>query len=79
VAGPARVDAPSGDDPWLALRSEPSTSRGSRVARMPHGARVEVLSCQNAEDMIAGRIGHWCHVRYGRLEGWAFDLWLAPE
>ena len=27
---------------------------------------------------VAGHIGHWCRVRYGRLDGWAFDLWLAP-
>ena len=79
VAGPARVDVPDGDDPWLALRSEPSASRGRRLDRMPHGARVDVITCLVAEDMIGDRIGHWCQVRYGRLEGWAFDLWLAPE
>ncbi len=78
VTGPARVDAPDGDDPWLALRSEPSSSRGRRLSRMPHGARVDVLECQSAEDMLGDRIGHWCRVRYGDVEGWAFDLWLAP-
>jgi hypothetical protein len=78
VAGPARVDAPSGEDPWLALRSEPSATRGRRLARMPHGARVEVVSCQEDEALIGDRIGHWCRVRYDGREGWAFDLWLAP-
>ncbi|HLA63494.1 MAG TPA: SH3 domain-containing protein [Rhodothermales bacterium] len=75
----ARVVAPSGSDPWLALRSEPSVSRGSRLARMPHDAEVTVLACLPDQETVGGRQGSWCRVRYGNQTGWAFDAYLrAP-
>lgn len=76
----ARVVAPSGSDPWLALRSEPSVSRGSRLARMPHDAAVTVLACLPDQETLGGRQGSWCRVRFGNQTGWAFDAYLrAPN
>ena len=72
----AYVRASEGDDPWLALRSEPSVSRGTRLARIPDGTRVEASFCQSDEVEVEGRRGHWCYVHYQGRGGWAFDAFL---
>ncbi len=73
---PMIVEAPAGSDRWLALRSEPSVERGSRLAQIPHGARVDVIGCRNQSDTLDGRRGSWCRVRYNGRTGWAFDAYL---
>ena len=71
----AQVNSPG--DGYLALRSLPTTESGYRIMKLPHGADVRVLSCQNLNQRISGRSGRWCRVRYAGKTGWAFDAWLA--
>ena len=71
----ARVNSPS--DGFLALRSEPNHERGERLAKIPHGASIQVIGCQDYSTTIAGRRGRWCRVNYGGQHGWAFDAWLS--
>lgn len=70
----ATVDSPN--DGFLALRSEPDPERGERLAKIPHGAEVEILRCGNSVVTIGGRSGHWCFVDYDGRTGWVFDAWL---
>ena len=54
-------------DPWLALRTRPSSKSGRRIAKMPEGTLFEVI----------GRRGRWLRVRLrdGRI-GWAHSGWI---
>lgn len=70
----ATVDSPN--DGFLALRSEPDPDRGARIAKIPHGAEVEIQNCEKNAVTIAGRSGRWCQVDYNGLNGWVFDAWL---
>ncbi|MBS1794920.1 MAG: SH3 domain-containing protein [Acidobacteria bacterium] len=72
---PAQVYSPG--DGFLALRSEPSSSYGYRIAQMPHGADVDIIQCQNSTERVGGRAGRWCQVYYEGYTGWAFDAWLV--
>lgn len=71
----ARVNSPG--DGFLALRSEPNHERGERLAKIPHGASIQIIGCQDYATTIAGRRGRWCRVNYGGQYGWAFDAWLS--
>lgn len=64
--------ANSPGDGFLALRSEPSSESGERVAKIPHGAALTVIDCPRASN-IGKMPGRWCRVVYNGLEGWAFD------
>lgn len=68
--------AESPNDGFVALRSDPSISRGSRLLRIPHGAAVTVLYTGGPGDVIEGRSGTWVQVQYGSTVGWAFDAFL---
>lgn len=70
----ATVNSPN--DGFLALRSQPDAERGERLARIPHGADVEVLRCGSGTVTIGSRSGRWCYVEYDGLNGWVFDAWL---
>lgn len=70
----ATVDSPN--DGFLALRSEPDADRGERIAKIPHGAEVEIQNCEKNAVTIASRTGRWCQVDYNGLNGWVFDAWL---
>lgn len=70
----ARVNSPN--DGFLALRSEPDHKRGDRLAKIPHGANIQILGCQDNAATIAGRRGRWCRVSYAGQYGWAFDAWM---
>lgn len=64
--------ANSPGDGFLALRDEPDSELGERIAKIPHGAALIVHSCPKSSNVgkIAGR---WCRVTYEGLTGWAFD------
>lgn len=71
----ARVDSPN--DGFLSLRSEPDADLGERIAKIPHGATVELQNCEKDEVTVAGRRGRWCQVTYGGDTGYVFDAWLV--
>ena len=70
----ARVNSPG--DGFLALRSMPDSERGERVARIPHGAEIEIYECEKTRVTISGRTGRWCQAEYNGRPGWVFDAWL---
>jgi hypothetical protein len=70
----ATVDSPN--DGFLALRNQPDAERGERLAKIPHGAEIEIVRCTNSSVTIAGRSGRWCYVSYNGHTGWVFDAWL---
>jgi hypothetical protein len=70
----ATVDSPN--DGFLALRNQPDADHGERIAKIPHGAEVEILNCEKAAVTIGGRNGRWCQVDYNGRTGWVFDAWL---
>ena len=76
TAKTARANSPN--DGFLALRSEPSSETGYRIAKIPHGASFTVLDCPkaNAEGKMKGR---WCQVIYDGRAGWAFDAFMIFE
>ena len=71
--GTARVNSPG--DGFLALRSEPNSETGSRIAKIPHGATVTVLGCPKSSN-IGKMSGCWCQVIYNGQTGWAFDAFM---
>jgi hypothetical protein len=70
----AKVNSPN--DGFLALRNLPSQDIGDRIAKIPHGATINVLLCSEQSVTIAGRTGHWCMVSHNSQTGWVFDVWL---
>lgn len=68
-----RVNSPG--DGFLALRSEPNSSNGFRVATIPHGTMITVGGCLS-QTRIGNRSGRWCRASYGGYSGWVFDAWL---
>jgi hypothetical protein len=70
----ARVNSPS--DGFLALRSEPDADYGERIAKIPHGAVVEINNCERSKVKISGRSGRWCQITYNGQTGYVFDAWL---
>ncbi len=70
----ARANSPG--DGFLALRSEPNSETGYRIAKIPHGATVTVLNCPKPSN-IGKMAGHWCQVNYNGQAGWAFDVFLT--
>jgi hypothetical protein len=70
----ARVNSPG--DGFLAMRSAPSAEYGERLAKIPHGAVVDIQNCQRERVRIGVRTGRWCMVIYGNNTGWVFDAWL---
>lgn len=70
----ARANSPS--DGFLALRSEPDSETGERIAKIPHGAALTVLACPKASNVGKMR-GRWCQVIYNGQTGWAFDAFMT--
>lgn len=70
----ARANSPN--DGFLALRSEPNSETGYRIAKIPHGASLTVLGCPKASN-IGKMPGRWCQVDYNGQSGWAFDAFIA--
>jgi hypothetical protein len=71
----ATVNSPG--DGFLALRSEPSSDYGERLAQIPHGAKINVVSCDTDKVTIGSRRGSWCLVEWSGRAGWVFDAWLT--
>lgn len=70
----AQVNSPG--DGFLALRSEPDAEYGERLAKIPHGATVELNNCERSKVTIGGRTGRWCLVTYQDHTGYVFDAFL---
>lgn len=70
----ARADSPR--DGFLALRSEPSSETGYRIAQIPHGAQLTVLACPRPSN-VGKMPGRWCQVVYNGQAGWAFDGFMT--
>jgi hypothetical protein len=71
----ATVNSPG--DGFLALRSEPSSDYGERLAQIPHGAKINVVSCDSDKITIGSRRGSWCLIEWSGRAGWVFDAWLT--
>lgn len=70
----ARANSPG--DGFLALRSEPNSETGYRVAKIPHGANLTVLGCPKSSN-VGKMPGRWCQVVYDGQIGWAFDAFMT--
>lgn len=71
----ARVNSPG--DGFLALRSIPDAQNGSMLAKIPHGANLEIIGCQKTPSQLPGkRRGRWCRTNYNGQDGWVFDAFL---
>ncbi len=70
----ARANSPS--DGFLALRSEPNSETGYRIAKIPHGAALTVYECPTASN-VGKMPGRWCRVNYEGQSGWAFDGFMT--
>jgi len=70
----ARANSPR--DGFLALRSEPNSETGYRIAQIPHGATLTVLGCPKPSN-IGKMAGRWCQVIYNGQSGWAFDAFMT--
>lgn len=71
----ATVNSPK--DGFLALRNLPSADIGQRIAKIPHGEKISVLTCAPQAVSIGGKSGHWCMTTYEKKSGWVFDVWLT--
>lgn len=72
LAETAVVNTPG--DGYLALRSEPSTSRGARLYKIPHATRLTVGEC-----VLAPNTDRWCKTTFNGQSGWVFDRFLTRE
>ncbi len=72
----ARANSPR--DGFLALRSEPSSESGYRIAQIPHGAALTVLGCPKSSN-VGKMPGRWCQIVYNGQSGWAFDAFIRFE
>ena len=66
----ARADSPN--DGFLALRSQPSSRSGARLAQIPHDAVIHIGDCQPVSQVPGGRVGQWCRTEWAGMYGWAF-------
>lgn len=70
------VTADSPGDGFLALRSEPNSETGARLARIPHGASFTIGSCLDYKITARGNRGRWCAANYNGQTGWVFDAFV---
>ncbi len=70
LAETAIVNTPG--DGFLALRSEPSTSTGTRLAQVPHGTRLDLGECVSPSTK-----GRWCRTQFEGQRGWVFERYLT--
>ena len=64
--------ANSPNDGFVALRSGPSVSSGTRLLQIPHGQPLALSDCDPPTALPGGRTGSWCRAAYGGTAGWAF-------
>lgn len=70
----ARANSPG--DGFLALRTLPSAQIGERIAKIPHGATVNIGACGPVITPVK-RSGRWCQASYNGMSGWVFDAYLS--
>ena len=68
--------AHSPGDGFLALRSTPNAETGTLMAKIPHGATIEIVRCNAYTTTGRGAYGRWCRARYDGLTGWVFDAFV---
>lgn len=68
--------ADSPEDGFLALRSQPSSDAGTRVAKIPHGAKMTINKCGKIVTTKLGNRGRWCTAGYAGKIGWVFDKYV---
>ena len=66
----ARVHTPG--DGFLALRSEPTTSSGRRILKIPHGSVLTLDQCVSRPND-----GRWCKTTFKGRVGWVFERYLV--
>jgi hypothetical protein len=71
--GFVRVNSPR--DGFLALRTAPSSERGQRILKIPHGTLITIYNCTGVTS-VGGTRGRWCQTVYEDNEGWVFDAYL---
>ena len=64
------VTAPN--DGFLALRSEPSTTQGVRLAKIPHNTEIGLSECVSVSPAE-----RWCKTTYRGSAGWVLDRYVA--
>jgi uncharacterized protein len=64
------VNAPG--DGFLSLRSEPSTERGRRLVKIPHGTPLTLERCDAPTGGYA-----WCLTTYAGQHGWIYSRYLS--
>ena len=72
LADDDRVMVNSPGDGFLALRSEPTTKSGRRLAKIPHGTTLRLGVCQPTPS------GSWCQTSFQGLTGWVLDRYVVP-
>lgn len=75
VGTAATVNSP--DDDFLAMRSLPDSTTGTRITKIPHGARVSIQNCLNYKILSSGKRGRWCKATYSEYSGWIFDAFVT--
>ncbi|MGQ0543583.1 MAG: hypothetical protein ACT4O9_17340 [Blastocatellia bacterium] len=68
--------ANSPDDGFLALRSQPNTETGTRITKIPHGARLSIGTCGRYITTRKNNFGRWCTASYNGYNGWVFDAFV---
>lgn len=66
-----RVVVNASGDGFLALRSEPTTKSGRRLAKIPHGTTLRLGVCQPTPN------GSWCQTSYQGISGWVLDRYVV--
>lgn len=66
---PVMVNSPG--DGFLALRSEPTSKSGKRLAKIPHGTTLRLGVCQPTPN------GNWCQTSFQGLSGWVLDRYVV--
>ena len=72
--GFVRVNTPG--DGYLALRTAPSTERGQRILKIPHGTYIAVYNCRGIT-FAGSKRGRSCQTVYEDNQGWVFDAYLT--
>lgn len=68
--GPVMINTPG--DGFLALRSEPTTKSGRRLAKIPHGTQIWLGECRSASNGA-----HWCQTTFQGFTGWVLDRYVV--
>jgi hypothetical protein len=70
------VTVNSPGDGFLALRSEPNSETGSRMAKIPHGTAFTIGACREYIITARGNRGRWCTASYNGQSGYVFDAFV---